>query len=102
MASRTDRASIPLAEDVWLHESRTVKDGKVIKFRIHVQYEPSGRPPVPLVRYDSAHGGPHVHRYMEGDKVEQLPGSPEDALALCERDLYERLDEYLRIARRGT
>lgn len=101
MVRRTDVTVVPLAPDVWLHESRTIEDGRIVKFRIQILLHRADARPQQVARYDSAHGRPHVHRPSGfPGRWEPVPASTvEEALALCEEDLYMNIDEYVRLAR---
>ncbi len=81
------------------------KSGRVLEFAVCLVLLEQGRE-FEVVRYDSAHGQAHVHRFHASDPSrlrEVCPGpSLNDALTWAMADLRENSAEYLQAFRRNV
>jgi hypothetical protein len=77
------------------HEHTTIQ-GKVVRFV--VQYETFVRGAWrPVVRYDTAHGFPHVDRISPNGSVEKIPlltAELAEALTVADQDIEENWERY--------
>ena len=91
----THYVSLLTLNDRKRHE-HTTEEGKVTRFV--VQYETFiGGEWCPVIRYDTAHGFPHVDRIRPGGTVEKIPLLTKDlgeALTFADQDVDENWERY--------
>ena len=77
------------------HEHATER-GRVVRFTVQYETFIDGEWP-PVVRYDTAHGFPHIDRAFPGSRVEKIPllvPDLADALTLADDDIEENWPRY--------
>lgn len=77
------------------HEHATER-GKVVRFTVQYETFVHGEWR-PVVRYDTAHGFPHIDRVFPGGRVEKIPllvPDLADALTLADDDIDENWPRY--------
>lgn len=87
---------LAISGDVPIRHGHTTDRGKVIRFVVQLEVLVQGKWR-PVVRYDSAHGQSHRHRFRprEGQRKELLGMSFEDALTFAEGDLRQNWEQHL-------
>ena len=85
----------PLGENARLRHRHETRKGEVTEFAIQLEVY-SGGAWVPIVRYDTAHGRPHVDFYVTVRRRTKqfLDLSLAEALTLADEDLKENWERY--------
>ncbi len=86
---------VPLGERARKRHYHETRRGKVIRFTIQLEIEFRGQW-VPVVRYDRAHGRPHVDIYETLRRKVKLPlnVTPAEALTLADEDIKDNWQRY--------